>query len=124
MAKESLGKKRSCLDCGTLFYDLRRKNMSYFVCPKCGADYVDPKTIKAKRTREPVAEEPVLAPAEQVVVGNDDEDGDLVGDGIDAENVDNDEEDEELIENTSDLGVDDDMAEVKEHIDSSVEDKG
>ena len=122
MAKESLGKKRSCPDCGTLFYDLRRKNI---ICPKCGADYVDPKAIKAKRTPEPVAKEPVLAPAEQVVVRNDDEDGDLVGDGVDAENVDNDEENDELIENTSDLGADDDdMSEVKEHIDSGVEDKG
>jgi len=122
LAKESLGKKRSCPDCGTLFYDLRRKNI---VCPKCGADYLDPKTIKAKRTPEPVAKEPVLAPAEQVVVGNDDEDGDLVDDGIGAETVDNDEENDELIENTSDLGAaDDDMSEIKNHIDSGVEDKG
>ncbi|PPR73588.1 MAG: hypothetical protein CFH05_01154 [Alphaproteobacteria bacterium MarineAlpha3_Bin4] len=122
MAKKSLGNKCSCPNCGALFYDLSRKKI---VCPKCGADYVVPKPIKAKHTPAPVAEKSVPTPAEQIVAANDDEDAKLVGDDINVEDVDNVEEADELIEDASDLGVDDDdMSEVKEHIDSDAEEKG
>ena len=122
MVKKSLGKKCSCPNCGALFYDLNRKKI---ICPKCGADYVVPKPIKAKRTPVPVAENSDPTPAEQIVAANDDEDAELVGDDINVEDVDNVEEADELIEDASDLGVDDDdMSEVKEHIDSDAEDKG
>ena len=106
-----------------MYYDLRRK---IIVCPKCGADYVHPTNIKDKhRPPVPVAREPIPTPAKQVMAANDDEDAKLLDDNINVEDVDNDEKDDELIEDASDLRVDDDdISEVKEHIDIDVEDKG
>lgn len=37
MAKPELGTKRTCLSCGTKFYDLNRDPI---LCPKCGAPFI------------------------------------------------------------------------------------
>ncbi|MCB1152705.1 MAG: FYDLN acid domain-containing protein [Deltaproteobacteria bacterium] len=49
MAKEQLGKRHHCFDCGCLFYDL---NKPAAVCPKCGADQANaPKPTIAAESR-------------------------------------------------------------------------
>ena len=144
MAKQGWGKKRACLSCGASFYDLGRKNIE---CPKCHAPF-DPKP-PAKRKRPAPMTKPEKAVAEKgetppenpvaasaALIAGDDKPaveagialtGDEGGDGGDkgkGEPVDDEEKSNELIEDTSDLGRDDDdMSEVKEHIDDAVEDK-
>ena len=116
MAKTEWGTKRLCSSCGSRFYDLARTPI---VCPKCGAAYEGEVTFKSRRSSAIVDKTP-LAPKVVDVVGDiddalivlgDDDDLDVVTDAVE-------EEDESLIEDTSDLGVDDDdMAEVMDHLD-------
>ena len=141
MADPAWGKKRTCLSCGAPFYDLKKKNIE---CPKCGAAFSLTPPARPKRPPPP-AEKPkpedtsVIEPAEDTVdtaakagdapksddkgpeSGAGDNDKDKAGDGDGAEA---DEKVDALVENASDLGEDDDdMSEVKEHIDDGVEDK-
>lgn len=142
MADPEWGKKRTCLSCGALFYDLKKKNIE---CPKCGAAFSLDPPAKPKRPPPPAdkpkpedtsqiepAEEkaddavlkpkddgPDKSPAKKKKKNDGDEDGN--GDGDEAKA---DEKDDALIVDASDLGEDDDdMSEVKEHIDDGVEDK-
>ncbi|MBC8338868.1 MAG: TIGR02300 family protein [Alphaproteobacteria bacterium] len=143
MAKPDWGTKRTCQSCGIPFYDLKKKNIE---CPKCGAAFIPVPAAKPKRPApaesKPVEKKPEVPAKKEAVaalVGDadtdilDDEDDELVAlvpeddsddaliAGVDDED---DEEDDALIEDTSDLGTeDDDMSEVKEHIDDGVEDK-
>lgn len=101
MAKVDLGMKLTCESCGARFYDL---NKQPGICPKCGTANARPVIFKA--SRRPSAEDrekanlaahkapPKAAP-----------DDDIVDD-------DTDDEDEDVIEDTSDLGEDDDDVEV------------
>ncbi|MGH6948651.1 MAG: TIGR02300 family protein [Kiloniellales bacterium] len=93
------GSKRLCQSCNIKFYDLNRQPI---VCPKCGTVF-DPEAILKSRRRggakpakaRPVVEAPVKAPAE---------------DELEVAEID--EEDEDLLEDTSELGEDDDDVEV------------
>ncbi len=138
MAKSEWGMKRTCLDCGAPFYDLKKKNI---VCPKCGTVF-DP-APPAKPKRVAIVEKPAPKPdavkekapsvAEKGAAGDGDGGGAAATAGKkgkdaspEAKDEDDagDDDDKDLIEDTSDLGRDDDdMSEVKEHIDSGVEDK-
>jgi uncharacterized protein (TIGR02300 family) len=97
VAKAELGMKLTCDSCGARFYDL---NKQPGICPKCGTGNTRPVIFKASRTRAdeskraPVAVKapPKPAPAE-----------------ADAPEAADDEEDEAVIEDTSDLGEDDDV---------------
>ena len=145
MAKKEWGTKRSCLSCGAPYYDLGKKNIE---CPKCGAAFDSKPPAKRKRPtpaskpEEPVdqvGEAPPKAPEASAPVADGDDapaikaetaptgDGEINGDGKDKSEgkpVEDEEKSDELIEDTSDLGQnDDDMSEVKEHIDDGVEDK-
>ena len=148
MAKSEWGMKRTCQDCGAPFYDLKKKNI---VCPKCGTTFDSAPPAKPKRPApvEKLAPAPVekLAPKPDAVkeeaktkappLPNVDGDGDgaKTAAGKDDKKVSpesddeadtdaGDDDDKDLIEDTSDLGRDDDdMSEVKEHIDDGVEDK-
>ncbi len=140
MAKSEWGIKRTCQDCGAPFYDLKKKNI---VCPKCGTVFDPAPPAKPKRVapvEKPIpkpdavkekAEEKTPPPAkgdkDGAAAGKDDEKVLPKGDkNIDTEAGDDDgnDDDKDLIEDTSDLGRDDDdMSEVKEHIDDGVEDK-
>lgn len=148
MAKSEWGMKRTCLDCGAPFYDLKKKNI---VCPKCGTVFDPAPPAKPKRSApvEKPAPEPDVVPgpveeeatekAEPFAKEKKDAAGDgaagdgaagdgAAGDGADGDGApkddDGDDDDKDLIEDTSDLGRDDDdMSEVKEHIDDGVEDK-
>lgn len=95
MPKAELGMKLTCESCGARFYDL---NKQPGICPKCGAANARPVIFKASRRP---AEEKVKAPVPAKVVANDEEEV------ADVET--DDEEDEAVIEDTSDLGEDDDV---------------
>ena len=143
MAKSEWGMKRTCQDCGAPFYDLKKKNI---VCPKCGAAFDSAPPAKPKRlaptekpspkpdaVKEEVKEEakkeapvPIVdgdGDGAKTAAGKDDKDVSPEADD-DADTEVGDDDDKDLIEDTSDLGRDDDdMSEVKEHIDRGVEDK-
>ncbi len=143
MAKPEWGKKRTCQSCGAPFYDLKKKNIE---CPKCGAAFDPNPPAKPKRsmpgkppevkplqveekpieaTDDAVAEETTATDGKDKVAdkaiakGTGDDGAEAKGDGADGKS-----KDDGLIEDTSDLGEDDDdMSEVKEHIDDGTEDK-
>ncbi len=120
-AKKDLGTKLSCQSCGAKFYDLKKKNP---VCPKCDEAYVaaKPKTRRtAVKSAEP--EKPAEAAAAGETPANDDapktEDEALKEIEVEVED-DDDEQDKSLMEDTSDIGGDeDDMAGVIDNIDTS-----
>lgn len=120
MAKPDLGKKHVCQSCGSPFFDLNRNPA---VCPKC-----DTEVVAVTKGRRSVAEK--IKPADESPAESKDsakledlEDIDVLDDEDDAVVLDDEEEDDDLIEDASDLGTDDDdMSEVKEHIDLGIED--
>src|SRR5690349_7696553 len=64
VSKPEWGMKRICPSCGARYYDLRREPI---ICPKCGTNY-DPDTmLKSRRTRAPVAPEPIEPMADEEV---------------------------------------------------------
>ncbi len=151
MTKPEWGKKLTCQSCGVPFYDLHKKTPE---CPKCGTPFNAAQSVKQKRAASetpspaPAKAKADEAAAEKAKVTNaadnenlkpapandieaaagktaaDKTDPDLeAGDGAGTD-VGDEGKNDELIEDTSDLGEDDDdMSEVKEHIDDGVEDK-
>jgi len=137
VAKPEWGTKRTCQSCGVPFYDLKKQNIE---CPKCGAAFNPNPPARPRRptpsTPKPVEEKPPVPVKAESKADSPDEagdDGDSVktltpdanGEGEDnGVAKDTGDEEDQLIEDTSDLGTeDDDMSEVKEHIDDGVEDK-
>lgn len=107
MIGKEFGIKRACQNCGAKFFDLKKKVPT---CPKCGTEFVALKT----RTRKTAAkQEKEVAVIPKVPADNkaDSEEETLNEIGVELEvEVDDDEEDT-LIEDTSDIGDDeDDMA--------------
>ena len=99
MAKADLGMKLTCESCGARFYDLNKQPGH---CPKCGTANARPVIFKASRGRpneEKIAAQIAAAAAKPAPAED-----------VPAE--DEDEEDEAVIEDTSDLGEDDDEVEV------------
>ena len=107
MAKQTLGIKRHCLDCGARFYDLGKNPIT---CPKCNTVHVPEAVFKAKRGKAAAAEE-IIAPAVVPEVL----DPDLLDAELEMDLVDED-DDSTLIEDTDDLAADDSMTEVLEHV--------
>lgn len=113
MAKAEWGLKRTCQSCGARFYDMGRDPAA---CPKCGTKFDPEAVLKTKRATKAVAEKPAPAkkqplPEEEVIEAGDDE-------LIEAEDT----EEEEVIEDTSELGEDDeDVADVIENVDEDEE---
>jgi len=113
VAKQNWGLKRTCQSCGARFYDLEK---SPILCPKCGTEF-DPEAImKTKRTKAVApAPRPVPAPAPAEA-----ETGDEL-EPIEEEAVEgeaDEKEDEGVMEDTSELGEDDeDVAEVVDNVD-------
>ena len=101
MPKVDLGMKLTCESCGARFYDL---NKQPGICPKCGTANARPVIFKA--SRRPSAEDREKAAAAHKAPPKPAADEDDVG----AD--DSDDEDEDVIEDTSDLGEDDDDVEV------------
>jgi len=112
MAKADWGLKRTCQSCGARFYDMGKDPAS---CPKCGTKFDPEVVLKTKRTTKAVAEKPAPVkkapvPEEAVEAGEEDL--------VEAEET----EEEEVIEDTSELGEDDeDVADVIENVDEDEE---
>ncbi|WP_376099641.1 TIGR02300 family protein [Roseomonas sp. CCTCC AB2023176] len=94
MAKAELGLKRTCVACGTRFYDLTRTPA---VCPKCGTE--QPAEQPRARRAAPLPEE---KPKKRVPAGDTPDIED-----VDAEEV----ADDAAVEDADDLEDDDDIAE-------------
>ena len=102
MAKADLGMKLTCESCGARFYDLNKQPGH---CPKCGTANARPvifKTSRGRPSEEKAAAAKAAAAAAKPVPAPDD-----------ADAAADDEEDEGVIEDTSDLGEDDDEVEVE-----------
>lgn len=105
MTKPEWGSKRTCLNCGTRFYDMQRTPI---VCPKCGSENAPDAVTKARRVMKKAPAHAVEAKKVAKPVLDDEDD---VLDDVEVE-VDDDDADDALIEDTEDLAEDDDMAEV------------
>ena len=106
MSKPDWGVKRTCQGCGARFYDLNRTPI---MCPKCGTKNDPAAPTKQRRQAAAKPVEAVRPPAPVVP----DLEVAAVEDAPEAA----DEEEDEVIEDTSDLGEDEDeVAEVKEHL--------
>ena len=105
-AKKDLGTKLSCQSCGAKFYDLKKKNP---VCPKCDEAYVaaKPKTRRAavKAVVEPkaAAEAKAETAATEIPANDDAPDEAKVDDDVEVED---DGSDGSLMEDTSNIGGD------------------
>ncbi len=133
MAKLEWGTKRTCQGCGARFYDLGRRHP---VCPQCGAETA--RKPAAKRRRDAAPARPQPPPADETAIEDlakapDDDEHGIAGkkrkikgdedDDMEDEKLKADDKDQEPIEDTSDLGEDDDdMAEAREHMEEDAED--
>ena len=108
VTKAKLGNKLTCSNCGAKFYDLKKKQP---ICPKCGEDYV---VVKPKTRRAPAPTEPAPAPAPSATEKTEGEDGLITPDLEDGILEDDDDvEDDSVMEDTSDIGGDEeDIGEV------------
>jgi uncharacterized protein (TIGR02300 family) len=102
VAKPEWGVKRICHSCGVKFYDLCR---SPITCPSCGTLFETESPARSRRSKPAVAKEIVAATAKDA----EPEDDDLADDDL----VEIEDDDDDLIEDTSDLGGDDEITPVK-----------
>jgi uncharacterized protein (TIGR02300 family) len=121
VAKTDWGLKRTCQACGTRFYDMGREAPA---CPKCSTKFDPDAVLKAKRTTKATAEKAVPAakakPKPKPKVEEDEVEVVADEEVADAEAAEG--EEEEVIEDTSELGEDDeDVAEVIENADGEEE---
>lgn len=102
MLKLDWGIKRVCQHCSARFYDLRKTPI---ICPKCAHSFDPDALLKNKRSRAavPVPKEIPEVPLFDALV----EEMSFAVEGDDVEDS-----DDVLIEDTSDLGGDDDVKEV------------
>ena len=136
VAKPEWGTKRTCFDCGVKFYDLRRDPI---ICANCGKVFDPERQPRVRRGSSVAREEPavgagrvkdklavVAGAAEEDLVSEDAADADALEEVAEGEGELEEiaSEDEALIEDTSDLGEDDDdIGEVMEHVDDDIEEK-
>lgn len=121
MVKPEWGTKRTCHSCSAKFYDMRRDPVS---CPKCGTVLDLETLVKPRRTRavaavapepKPVIKPPPKRPASEEELPE-------VGAELEVEVEKTDDEEEEVLEDTSELGEDeDDVAEVIDGVDGEEE---
>ena len=116
MAKDDLGTKQLCPECGAKFYDLNKRPAE---CPKCGARF-DPEDDIVKTTKAKLKARKAGAPRP----GKDDEDDDIEDDVDTARSkVSDDEADEEDDGETArELGSDDDEVVVESTDDEDTDD--
>ena len=93
MTKPEWGTKRTCQSCSAHFYDLRKDPI---ICPKCGATY-DPEAILKSRRRAPEKIAPVK-PVKAPEIPDVEPDAEVEAPAEEADDV---------IEDTSELGEDD-----------------
>lgn len=103
-AKLEWGAKRTCLSCGARFYDMRREPIT---CPKCNTVFDPEAVFRPRRARSAdSAAAAKAAPKKKpaAVVKKPEPKEEPIEDAV----ADDDDDDEGLIEDTSDLGEDDD----------------
>ncbi len=108
MSKPEWGTKRTCQSCGAHFYDMRKDTI---ICPKCGATYDPEAVLKSRRGR--VVEK--LTPVKPVEPEPKEAEEETETEDIGAA------EEEEVIEDTTELGEDDE--DVCEVIEGGVDDE-
>ncbi len=121
MTKVDWGHKRTCQACGARFYDMGRDAPA---CPKCGTKFDPEAVLKSKRATKAVADKAAPAAKAKAKPKPKDEEEELetADDAVDAEEGEGEGEDEEVIEDTSELGEDDeDVQEVIENADGEEE---
>ena len=104
MAKPEWGLKRTCLSCGSRFYDMKKDPI---VCPSCAKVFDPDAVLRPRRSRAPVeavAPKPAAAP---VVAVKEDKDELGLDNADDVVDLDDDDDDDDALEDTSDLGDDD-----------------
>jgi len=101
---KEFGIKRACQNCGAKFFDLKKKVPT---CPECGTEFVAVKTRTRKTTNKQEKEVAVVPdlPADNK---SDSEEEALNEIGAELEVEVDDVEEDTLIEDTSDIGDDDD----------------
>ncbi len=121
MSKPKWGIKRICQSCGAKFYDLQS---SPIICPGCGAKFDPDALLRGRRTRSTAAPKAAPVKVAEKPPEADAADGDEDSPEPDAVEVAEKELDtdadkdlgdsggENLIEDTSELGDDDDVSEV------------
>ena len=116
MVKAAWGLKRTCQSCGAHFYDMHK---SPIACPKCGAIY-DPEAVaKTRRSRTATGADKLAA--QRTPVRRPEPEAEIAAVAEELEEVETDEEeDEAVIEDTSELGSDEDVSTV---IEKNEEDK-
>lgn len=109
VAKPNRGLKRTCQSCTARFYDLEKDPI---ICPKCGVEFDPEAVLKNKRAKPAPAPRPVPVAKPEPAEADDME-------PIEEEVADaGDEKEDEVIEDTSELGEDDeDVAEVVDNVD-------
>ena len=101
MSKLAWGRKRTCKSCGVIFYDMKKDPAA---CPDCGSKDTYQPLLKPRRITTPSVR---VVKAPKVVEEEEDDEIDLKDD------------EDNLISDASDLGnEEEDVSEVKEHIDS------
>lgn len=98
MAKPEWGTKRTCLQCGTRYYDMKKKQP---VCPGCGAVFDLEGLSKTRRGKAPVEEKPRKPLPSQDMID-------------DLPIVEGDETEDSVIEDADELADDMDVEEVVE----------
>ena len=107
MAKPNWGLKRTCASCSAKFYDLGKDHIE---CPKCGAEFDPEAVLKTKRAKTTAVARPVAAAPEPEA-----EEAEV--ETADEEAAEGDEKEDEVIEDTSELGEDnEDVAEVVDKV--------
>ncbi|MGB0631312.1 MAG: TIGR02300 family protein [Alphaproteobacteria bacterium] len=130
MAKPEWGQKRTCLGCGTRFYDMQNDPI---VCPSCEAEFdplalVRPRRARAAAASQAKAKAEAKAAAPEEAVSEDE--GILVDDDADALVVDDDidlgDDDDDLLpddDDDSDIEGDPDVSEALENAKDGDEDR-
>ena len=105
MIGKEFGIKRACQNCGAKFFDLKKKVP---ICPECGTEFVAVKT-RTRKTATKLEKEVAVVPDVPADNKADSEEEALNEIGVELEvEVDDDDEEDTLIEDTSDIGDDDD----------------
>ncbi len=110
MVEPKWGEKQICLSCDARFYDMLR---SPIVCPKCETEFLP--VVSGRGSRAKTAA-PVSAPEQAKPVVEKEKSDLLVDDedipdnsGVGILNDDDDDDDDDLIEDTADLGAEDNV---------------
>jgi uncharacterized protein (TIGR02300 family) len=110
MVKPELGTKRTCVSCGTRFYDLGKATPS---CPKCGTEQ-PPEQPRLKRGGNQIEDRRVKKPVAAVRPDEPD---------VEVSEVEDVAEDDDVLDDTPDLDDDDDAIEGEIEVEKDVDER-